>query len=133
MMNWIVILRPTILVAVWLVCSSDISQGTSPSRDNGNAGQHRTSHRGSNPVKNQGSHVFQKNKEEDKSSLSESMLNDEGQRHKTHENQGQRHAGNRNAMRMLKDDSGTAVRSRMARFPSTSNSPNILASFAGKN
>ncbi|OCT91660.1 coiled-coil domain-containing protein 80 [Xenopus laevis] len=149
MMNWIVILRPTILVAVWLVCSSDISQGTSPSRDNGNVERHRTSHRGSNPgsstrrpinsqrrypiVKNQGSHVFQKNKEEDKSSLSESMLNDEGQRHKTHENQGQRHAGNRNAMRMLKDDSGTAVRSRMARFPSTSNSPNILASFAGKN
>ncbi|KAE8622972.1 hypothetical protein XENTR_v10005445 [Xenopus tropicalis] len=148
MMNWIVILQPTILVAVWLVCSSDISQGTSPSRGNGDVERHRTSHRDSNPgsaqrravnsqrrypVKNQRPHVFQENKDEDKSNLSQSMLNDEGQRHRTHENQGQRHAGSRNAMQMLKDDSATAVRSRMARFPSTSNSPNILASFAGKN
>ncbi|OCT94732.1 coiled-coil domain-containing protein 80 [Xenopus laevis] len=146
MMNWIVILRPIILVTVWLVCSSDISQGTSSSRGTEDVEEHRTSHRVINPgssarraIHSQRQypkarpHVFQNNKDEFKSSLSQSMLNDEGQRHKTDENQGRRHAGNRNAMRMVKDDSGTAVRSRMARFPSTSNSPNILASFAGKN
>ncbi|KAG8450484.1 hypothetical protein GDO86_002949 [Hymenochirus boettgeri] len=138
MMNWIIILRPTILVAVWLVCSSEISHGTT-SKDNGQNVPHRAA--GSNAQASTRTavnpqrryvRVFHKNNE-GKGNISQTMLNDESQRINGNRNVRQRDFGKLKATPMLKDDSVTAARSRTVRFQSGSNSPNILASFAGKN
>ncbi|CAJ0943445.1 unnamed protein product [Ranitomeya imitator] len=61
------------------------------------------------------------------------MQRDESQTHVKRVNTQQRAGVRQPQARMLKDDSATSARSRTARFPSTASSPNILASFAGKN
>ncbi|MEE6516150.1 hypothetical protein FKM82_025395 [Ascaphus truei] len=150
-MNWIIILRLSSLIAAWLVCVSDQSQGTSPSRNNGDIlTAHNNSKPGSLPararfsqrlyphlVRNQTHSVSGRSIYLSKKTVPPSTLRVEGH---TQENkqkakvyQGQNPVGKNPQFRMLKDDSATAARSRMVRFPSGSNSPNILASFAGKN
>ncbi|XP_063811703.1 coiled-coil domain-containing protein 80 [Pseudophryne corroboree] len=138
-MNWTLILRLAILLTVWLICASDNSQGRIPHRERGalRTAQHsynvRTipSHRRNHSLlRNQSSSV---NKDLVKRILSQTMLKDEGQAGAKKTNPQERPGIRQPQVRMLKDDSVTTARSRTARFPSASSSPNILASFAGKN
>ncbi|XP_075052476.1 coiled-coil domain-containing protein 80 [Mixophyes fleayi] len=138
-MNWTVILRLEILLAVWLICASDNSQGRAPQRDKGairtaqNTYNVRTipSHRRHHSLfRNQSNSV---NKDLAKRNLSQTMLKDEGKTQGIKANPQQRPGVRRPLVRMLKDDSVTSARSRTTRFQSASSSPNILASFAGKN
>ncbi|XP_053562477.1 coiled-coil domain-containing protein 80 [Bombina bombina] len=116
MMNWIIILRLTILLGVWLLCASDnvFSRKTGlPQRRFTGVGRNKDLRERTRP---------------------QGMLRGDGQvPARTNLQEGQRPAVKKTQIRMLKDDSATVARSRMVRFHSTSNSPNILASFAGKN
>ncbi|XP_069617771.1 coiled-coil domain-containing protein 80 [Ranitomeya imitator] len=134
-MNRTLILRLAILVAVWLICASDKTQRRALHRDNG-AGS--TSHNGNLPSHRQHGHLqINQNKSVNrvllKRNLSQTMQRDESQTHVKRVNTQQRAGVRQPQARMLKDDSATSARSRTARFPSTASSPNILASFAGKN
>ncbi|KAM4794687.1 coiled-coil domain-containing protein 80 [Rhinophrynus dorsalis] len=133
-MNWTIIFRLTILLAVWLVSASDIPQGTSQGTNNGyNTRSHKDSS-SRRVVVSQRQYGLRKSNDLGKRNLSQIMLRDEGQiqRKKLNVQQGQRLA-KKAPVPMLKDDSAAAARSRMARFPTGSSSPNVLASFAGKN
>ncbi|XP_040193988.1 coiled-coil domain-containing protein 80 [Rana temporaria] len=128
-MNWTLTCRLAVLLAVWILCASDGSQGINKdrvfrTRTIPNRRQHP------NLSKTQTHNV---NKDSNKRNLSQIMLSDEGRPRDKKVNPQQRPAFRQMQARMLKDDSATSARSRTARFPSASNSPNILASFAGKN
>ncbi|KAM3934949.1 coiled-coil domain-containing protein 80 [Leptodactylus fuscus] len=135
-MNRTIILRLAILLAVWLICASDQSQKRAPQRDSGTSA---TSHNGRTvPSHRQNGHILiNQNKSVNrgllKRNLSQAMQQDEGQIQVKRANTQQRPGVRQPQARMLKDDSATSARSRTARFPSTASSPNILASFAGKN
>ncbi|XP_077150945.1 coiled-coil domain-containing protein 80 [Ranitomeya variabilis] len=135
-MNRTLILRLAILVAVWLICASNKTQRRALHTDNG-AGS--TSHNGRTlPSHRQHDHLqINQNKSITrgllKRNLSQSMQRDESQTHVKRVNTQQRAGVRQPQARMFKDDSATSARSRTARFPSTASSPNILASFAGKN
>ncbi|XP_018412807.1 PREDICTED: coiled-coil domain-containing protein 80 [Nanorana parkeri] len=129
-MNWTLTLRLAVLLAVWIICASDTSQGINK---HSRAFRRRTipnQRQYLHLSKNQSNYV---NKDSNKRNLSQIMLSDEGQPHDKKVNPQQRPVFRQAQARMLKDDSATSARSRTARFPSASNSPNILASFAGKN
>ncbi|XP_073419596.1 coiled-coil domain-containing protein 80 [Dendrobates tinctorius] len=135
-MNRTLILRLAILLAVWLICASDQTQRRALHRDNG-AGS--ISHNGRTlPSHRQHGHLqINQNKSVNrgllKRNLSQTMQRDESQTQVKRVNTQQRVGVRQPQARMLKDDSATSARSRTARFPSTASSPNILASFAGKN
>lgn len=129
-MNWTLTLRLSVLLVVWIICASDNSQGNNK---HSRAFRRRTiPNQRQHPhlSKNQSNYV---NKDSNKVILSQIMLSDEGHSRDKKVNPQQRPVVRQAQTRMLKDDSATAARSRTARFPSASNSPNILASFAGKN
>uniref|UniRef100_A0A8C5LNF1 Coiled-coil domain-containing protein 80 n=1 Tax=Leptobrachium leishanense TaxID=445787 RepID=A0A8C5LNF1_9ANUR len=144
-MNWILMLRLTILLAAWLVCASD-----RPHRTSSNNGQTRgrlffrnagrpvptkvpTNRQHSSVVANPTHSVSEGGKQLKKRNLQQSMLKDESHTASKKTIVGRRPVARKPQVAMLKDDSATTARSRMARFPPSSNSPNILASFAGKN
>ncbi|KAM4700541.1 coiled-coil domain-containing protein 80 [Discoglossus pictus] len=139
-MNWIILFRLSILLSVWMVCVCDRSQRTSPARNNGDI---LTSQKAREPGSIPRRVVFTKRQHPvvgNTKALTErkspqGMLSDEAQTQakRTNVQQGRRSPVSRPQLRMLKDDSVTAARSRMVRFPAGSSSPNILASFAGKN
>ncbi|XP_063306216.1 coiled-coil domain-containing protein 80 [Pelobates fuscus] len=142
-MNWIQILRLTILLTVWLVCVSERPQRTSS--NNGETHKAQLSRNLGRPVsssrrhpqlvRNQTHSASERTSEPIRRNSPQSMLRDES--HTAGKNptikQGLRPVARKPPVTMLKDDSTTAARSRMLRFSSSSNSPNILASFAGKN
>ncbi|XP_044139520.1 coiled-coil domain-containing protein 80 [Bufo gargarizans] len=128
------ILRLVILLAVWLICASEQSQRKAAQRDNGASSP---THSGRTPPSHiqHGRLLRNQNKSVNggliKRNLLQSMQRDEGQTQAKRTNT-QRTGVRQPQARMLKDDS-TSARSRTARFPSAASSPNILASFAGKN
>lgn len=129
-MNWTLTLRLAVLLAVWIICASNKSEGVNKNsrfiRTRTIPNQRHHPHLS----RNQSLYV---NKDLNKRNLSQIMLNDEGRPHNKKVNPQQRPVLRPAQARMLNDDSATSARSRTARFPSASNSPNILASFAGKN
>ncbi|XP_073523337.1 coiled-coil domain-containing protein 80 [Phyllobates terribilis] len=135
-MNRTLILHLAILLAVWLICASDQTQRRALQRDNGASSR---SHNGRTlPSHRQHGHLqinqnTSLNKGLQKRNLSQTMQRDESQTQVKRVNTQQRTGVRQPQARMLKDDSTTSARSRTARFPSTASSPNILASFAGKN
>ncbi|KAM8977107.1 coiled-coil domain-containing protein 80 [Pelodytes ibericus] len=139
-MNWTLTLHLAVLLAVWLLCASDRSQGTSSNNAESQTAPKRrvpsrpmASSRRNPQVRNQTHSSLGRNTNQNRGYLSQSMLRDEGQTQgkRITAKQGQRPTAKKTQVTMLKDDS--AVRSRLTRFPSSSSSPNILASFAGKN
>ncbi|KAG8589703.1 hypothetical protein GDO81_006502 [Engystomops pustulosus] len=135
-MNRTLILRLSILLAVWLICASDQSQRRVLQR---NSGARSTSHNGRTlPSHRQhGHYLIDQNKSVNRGlirrNLSQTMQKDESRAQVKRINTQERPLVRQPQSRMLKDDSATSARSRTARFPSAANSPNILASFAGKN
>ncbi|KAM9320234.1 coiled-coil domain-containing protein 80 [Gastrophryne carolinensis] len=121
-----------ILLALWVTCTSDRSQGVNT--NNKETRRRTISNRQpsghSNVFRNQ-SHAV--NRDFIKRTLAQTMLKDEAQTASKQSNIQQRPGVRQPLAKMMKDDSATLARSRTARFPSTSNSPNVLASFAGKN
>lgn len=128
-MNWTLTLRLAVLLAVWIICASDQPQGTNK---NSRVIRTRIPNQRQHPhlSRNQSNYV---NKESNKRNLSQIMLSDEGRPYNKKVIPQQRPVLRQQQVRMLKDDSASSARSRTARFPSASNSPNVLASFAGKN
>lgn len=135
-MNRTLILRLAILLAVWLICASDQSQRKVPQRDQG-ARSAVQNGRTLPSNRQQGHSLINQNKSVNrgiaKRNLSHTMERDEGQVQVRKASTQQRPGMRQPQARMLKDDSATSPRSRTARFPSVASSPNILASFAGKN
>ncbi|XP_072282888.1 coiled-coil domain-containing protein 80 [Pyxicephalus adspersus] len=129
-MNWTVMFRLATLLAVWIICASDKSQGINTDTRAFRTRTIPNQRKYLNSPKNQSNYV---NKDLNKRNLSQIMLSDEGQPRNKKVNPQQRPVIRQAQTRMLKDDSATSSRSRTARFQSASNSPNILASFAGKN
>ncbi|XP_068125930.1 coiled-coil domain-containing protein 80 [Hyperolius riggenbachi] len=129
-MNWTLLLHLAILLVVWIICASGKSQGIN--------GDSRAIHARTIPNQRRHPHLFRNqshsvNKDLNKKNFSQIMLRDEGQpEHKQAKTQ-QRHGIRQPLAKMLKDDSAGSARSKAGRLPFTSNSPNILASFAGKN
>ncbi|XP_075710026.1 coiled-coil domain-containing protein 80 [Rhinoderma darwinii] len=131
-MNWTLILRLAILQTVCLICTSDHQRRASQR----NSGANSTSHNGRTlPSNRQHGHLLNKsiNRGLVKRNLTQTMQKDEGQTQVKRANTHLRPGVRQPQARMLKDDSVTSARSRTARFPSATSSPNILASFAGKN
>lgn len=135
-MNRTLILPLAILLAVWLVCASDQSQRRVPQRDSGTSkrvqnGRTLPSHR------QHGHSLIHQNKSVNrvpiKRNLTQTMQRDESKVQVRKISAQQRPGMRQPQAKMLKDDSATSPRSRTARFPSAASSPNILASFAGKN
>ncbi|KAM4046654.1 coiled-coil domain-containing protein 80 [Anomaloglossus baeobatrachus] len=130
------ILRLAILLAVWLICASDQTQKRALQR---NSGPISTSYNGRTlPSHRQNGHLLINqnttvNRGLLRRNLSQTMQRDESQTQVKKTTTQQRPGVRQPQARMLKDDSTTSARSRTARFPSTASSPNILASFAGKN
>ncbi|XP_056414160.1 coiled-coil domain-containing protein 80 [Hyla sarda] len=136
-MNRTLILRLAILLAVWLICASDQSQRRVPQRDSGTS---RPTHNGRTlPNHRQHGHILiNQNKSVNRGLMNRNLSQqtkqrDESQTEVKRTNTQQRPGVRQPQARMLKDDSGTSARSRITRFPSAASSPNILASFAGKN
>ncbi|XP_066456090.1 coiled-coil domain-containing protein 80 [Eleutherodactylus coqui] len=135
-MSRTLILRLAVLLAVSFICASDQSQRTALQRNRGDSstlhnGRTLPSHR------QQGQLLINQRKPVNrglmKRNLSQTMQRNEGQTQVKRTNAQQRPSVRQPQARMLKDDSATSARSRATRFPSAASSPNILASFAGKN